>query len=392
MFCPKCGKKNADNARFCEFCGTEIKTEEKIILPRERKIKISKKQIIIISIVFFIIIIFGILYFVLGKTFSPSKVAKDYFLAVMNNDEGKIYDFINIPKNEFTSEEMFEKVNDDENDLDLVNYEVINEEVSSDGLSAQVKISYTLEGRQMADTATIYLIKDKKNKFLIFPNWKISDGSSLVCEDYEIEIFKGASLKLEGVEVSKKYLKEEDDTYKYVIPAIFKGDYDVEITLKNGLVMNGKVNIGNSSFKVDDLNLNDKDIDELKSVIEKKINNLYEAAINSKKFDDIKKDYEYKDSDLSDLEEAYNKFVLFINNSGLREYKLKEFEIDKIDVTDEGYLYITVKADYDYKVKAYLSDDELSKDASDTIYLTFDYKDDFKLIDFSSLDSTFSRF
>ena len=194
------------------------------------------------------------------------------------------------------------------------------------------------------------------------------------------------------MEVSKKYLKEDDDTYKYVIPAIFKGDYDVEITLKNGLVMNGKVNIGNSSFKVDDLILNDKDIDELKSVIEKKINNLYEAAINSKKFDDIKKDYEYKDSDLSDLEEAYNKFVLFINNSGLREYKLKEFEIDKIDVTDEGYLYITVKADYDYKVKAYLSDDELSKDASDTIYLTFDYKDDFKLIDFSSLDSTFSRF
>ena len=61
-------------------------------------------------------------------------------------------------------------------------------------------------------------------------------------------------------------------------------------------------------------------------------------------------------------------------------------------MTDEGYLYITVKADYDYKVKAYLSDDELSKDASDTIYLTFDYKDDFKLIDFSSLDSTFSRF
>ena len=392
MFCPECGKKNVYNARFCEFCGAEIKSEEKIILPKERKFKFDKKKIIIIAIVLFIFFVLGVLYFVLGRAFTPSNVAKDYFLAVMNNDEDKIYDFISIPKNEFTSKEMFEKVNKDSNDLDLVNYEVINEDISSDGLSAQVKISYTLEGRQMADSTIIYLIKDKKNSFLFFPKWKISEGSSLVCEDYEIEVSKGVSLKLEGVKVAKKYLKEDENYDKYVIPAIFKGEYDLEMELKNGLKVNSKIDVNNNNFKIDNLELNDDDLKELESVIEKDINKLYDDAINYKQYEDIEKDYTFEKADLSDLKKSYNQFALFISNSGLVEYKLDEFEIKNINMTDDGFLYITLKADYDYKVKAYLSDDVLSKDSQDTIYLTFDYNDGFKLVNFSSLESTFSRF
>ena len=35
MFCPECGKKNADEAQFCEFCGAKIADESKIILPKK---------------------------------------------------------------------------------------------------------------------------------------------------------------------------------------------------------------------------------------------------------------------------------------------------------------------------------------------------------------------
>lgn len=241
----------------------------------------------------------------------------------------------------------------------------------------------------MSDTEIIYLVKDKKNKFLIFPNWKISDGSSLVRENYEITISKGSSLELEGIDINK-YLKEEKDLDTYVIPYIFKGDYESLLTLENGLKLKGEVSVDNGKFSMDNLDLEKDDLDLLKKTIKDDINKLYEEAISGKSFDEIKEGFEY--DDLSDLEKFYDQFSLFIKSSSLMEYDLKEFDIEKISLTDEGLLYVTVKGDYDYKVKAYLSDDELEKDGEDTINLTYDYKDGFKLTDVSSLDMTFSRF
>ena len=395
MFCPECGKKNAEEAKFCEFCGAKIVSEEKVILPKKSKVKISKKNKIIIIVAIILVLVLGIGGFVLSNNFKPSKVAVEYFLATSNGDTDGIYDFINIPENEFTTKEVFEKVNDDlEKDIDLVNYQVVSEDISSDGLSAQVKISYTVKGRQTPSTETIYLVKDSKNKFLIFPNWKISEGSSLVREDYEIKTYKDSTLKLEGITVDKKYLKDDDkSTYDiYVIPAIFKGDYDVDITLKNGLVAKGKLDVNNYSSSLDNFEIEDKKEDELENSIKDVLSKLYESAINKKSFDDIKADFEYDGADLTDLEDAYDNFALLIGNGALREYNLKDIEVEKISITEDSYLSVTVKTSYDYAAKAYLSDDNVNKSDDDTVYLTFDYNEGFKLVDMSSLTTSFSRF
>lgn len=395
MFCPECGKKNAEEAKFCEFCGAKIVSEEKVILPKKSKVKISKKNKIIIIVAIILVLVLGIGGFVLSNNFKPSKVAVEYFLATTNGNTDGIYDFINIPENEFTTKEVFEKVNDDlEEDIDLVNYQVVSEDISSDGLSAQVKISYTVKGRQTPSTETIYLVKDSKNKFLIFPNWKISEGSSLVREDYEIKTYKDSTLKLEGITVDKKYLKDDDkSTYDiYVIPAIFKGDYDVDITLKNGLVAKGKLDVNNYSSSLDNFEIEDKKEDELENSIKDVLSKLYESAINKKSFDDIKADFEYDGADLTDLEDAYDNFALLIGNGALREYNLKDIEVEKISITEDSYLSVTVKTSYDYAAKAYLSDDNVNKSDDDTVYLTFDYNEGFKLVDMSSLATSFSRF
>lgn len=393
MFCPKCGKKNADNAKFCEFCGAEIKEEEKIILPKTAKKKISKKNltIIIISVVLLIILVGGGL--ILSNNFKPSTVALNYFKAITDADSDKVYDYISVPKSEFTTKKIFSEVTLDD-EVNVVNYKVVSEDVSADNLSAQVKISYTLEGRQTPLTQTIYLVKDKKNKFLIFPNWKISEGSSLIKENYEISIFKDSTLKLEGIEVGKKYLKKSDDSNydTYVIPALFKGEYDIEVTLKNGLVARSKLDVDNKSTKIDDFVLNDKNEDELQKTVKEDLDKLYQAGIDGKSFDDIKGDFEYKDSKLDDLEDAYNMFERLLSNSGLRKIEFNEVNVEKISITEDGLLYVTVGADYEYTAKAYLSDDDVVKTDDDTLYLTFDYNDGFKLVDMSSLVTSFSRF
>lgn len=393
MFCPECGKKNADDAKFCEFCGVKIAEESKVILPKNPKKPMKKKTKIIIIVVIVLVFVLGGGGLILSNNFKPSKIATEYFEALINNDTDKIYDYINIPENEFTTKEIFKKVVETE-DADVVNYQMVSEEKSSDGLSAQVTFSYTVEGRQNPLTQTIYLVKDKKNKLLIFDNWKISDGSSLVEEDYEITTFKDATLKLEGVTVDKKYKKDSDDSDydTFVIPALFKGEYDVQMTLKNGLTTESTLDVGGYSSSLNTLELSDKDEKSLENTIKEDVKKLYDSAIGNKSFSDIKGDFEYKDSDLSDLEDAYGSFARSIQNNELKEYNLTSLDVDRISVTDDGYLYVTVNLEYKYTVKEYFSDDTVSKSDEDTAYLTFDYNDGFKLVDMTSLATYFSRF
>ena len=393
MFCPKCGKKNKEEAQFCEFCGEKIVEESKVVLPSKPKKPLSKKNKIIIVVVVALVLILGGGGIILSDNYTPSKVAEGYFVALMNDDTNKLYDYIDIPNNEFTSKEMFNKVVDND-DKDLVNYQVVGEQVSNDGLSAQVKISYTLEGRQTPLEKTIYLVKDKKNKMLIFDNWKISEGSSLLEEDYEITVFKGSTLKLEGVEVSSKY-KKDSDTAKYdtyVIPALFKGDYNAQLTLENGLTTEAKIDVSGYSSTINTFELSDKDEKSLENSIKDNVAKLYKSAIDSKSFGDIKKDFEYKDSDLSDLEDAYDSFAKSIKNNELKSYEITDLDIDRLSITEDGYLYVTVSLEYKYSVKDYFSEDIVSKSDDDTAYLTFDYDNGFKLVDMTSLATYFSRF
>ena len=393
MFCPECGKKNENGAQFCEHCGAKIAEESKVVLPKTPRKQKKKKTIVIISIVSALVVILVVGGIVLSSNFKPSKIAVNYFVALMNNDTDKIYDYINVPDSEFTTKKMFTEVVDTEKE-DLLNYKIVSEEKSTDGLSAQVKISYTLEGDKTPLTTTIYLVKDKKNKLLIFDNWKISDGSSLVEEDYDITVYKGATVKLEGVEVPEKY-KEESISQRYdtyVIPAIFKGEYDAEVTLKNGLKTKSVLDTTGYDSSLTDFELSENEEKELTSSIKDYVSKLYKAALEGKSFDDIKKDYEYKGSDLDELEKAYKSFASSIKNSGLTKYSLKDVEISRYSINTEGYLYVTVNTEYDYTVKSYFSDETVDNDDEDTAYLTFDYSDGFKLVDMTGLATYFSRY
>ena len=311
----------------------------------------------------------------------------------MDDDANRLYNYIDVPENEFTTKKIFTEVVDNKKE-DLVNYQVVSEEVSTDGLSAQVKISYTLEGRQTPLTKTIYLVKDKKNKMLIFDNWKISDGSSLVETDYQITVFKDSTLKLEGVLVDEKY-KDDSESSRYdtyVIPALFKGDYDAQITLKNGLTMESKIDVSGYSSTINTFELSDKNEKSLEEAITDNINKIYKSAIDKKAFNDIKNDFNYKDADLSDLEDAYNSLSKSVTNNELMSYELTDVEIERLSINDDGNLYVTASLEYKYSVKEYFSEDVVSNSDDDTAYLTFDYNDGFKLVDFTSLATYFSRF
>ena len=386
MFCSECGKKNEKGAKFCEECGTKLQSDVKAEI---KKFGSNNKKLMILICVL-VVAIFGIYKFLIGK-YGPEAIAKDYFVAVMNADADTIYDYLDIKEGKFTSKKIFKKVFNVQKE-DLVNYSVSSFEKSSDGLTATAHINYTLRGKSSSETADINLIRDKKNKFLIFENWKISDKFMETINDFEITVPKDSTVIVEGVKLDKKYKSEEvkgNDLYK--LPEMFKGKYDVRVTLKSGLTLEDDVNVnGYKNASLSNLKMSSSDQKKLEKKLPEIIEKLYKNAIEEKSFEDIKKDYEYDGCDLSKLENSYDSFMKVISAGGLKSFKVKKVKINSAKF-DDDIIKVTADVDFDYTAsyKVLDKEKESSGNNSDIMYFDFDYSKDFKLINISSMAKLF---
>ena len=386
MFCGECGKKNEKGAKFCEECGAKLQNDVK----GEIKDFGSKNKKLIILICALVVVIFGIYNFLIGK-YGPEAVAKDYFLAVMNADADSIYDYLDIKEGKFTSKKIFKKVFNVQKE-DLVNYSVSSFEKSSDGLTATAHINYTLKGKSSSESTDINLVHDKKNKFLIFENWKISDRFMETVNDFEITVPKDSIVTIEGVKLDKKYKTDgTKGTDLYKIPEMFKGKYDVIVTLKNGLTLEDDVNVTSyGSASLNNLKLSSSDEKKLEKKLPDVIGKLYQDAIDKKSFEDVKKDYEYDGSDLSKLESSYSYFMKAISAGGLKTFKVKKVNMNNVKY-DDGIIKVTADVDFDYtsSYKILDKEKESSGNNSDIMYFDFDYSKDFKLVNISSMAKLF---
>ena len=221
----------------------------------------------------------------------------------------------------------------------------------------------------------------------------------MITTDYQITTFKDSTVTLEGVNVDKKYLdkKESTDDYDvYVLPTVFEATYDVTVTLKNGIELKDEINIGSyGDSNLTNLEVSDATKDAIEKIAPQTIESLYKSAMEKKAFADIKKDYEYEGADLSDLEDSYDLFMNSISEDGLTKFTVSKASVDSATITEDGYLRATIDIEYEYNVKrTFLGEERENTDTTeDTVYLTFDYsKDNYKLVNFYSLDTYFSVF
>ena len=97
---------------------------------------------------------------------------------------------------------------------------------------------------------------------------------------------------------------------------------------------------------------------------------------------------------MSKLEESYNDFVDSLSDT-LVKFKVSEIDIFSCEVTNQGYLNVTVDVEYDYTVKySFLGNEETKeKDSEDKMNFVFDYSNnEYKLVDFNGLATYFSRY
>ncbi len=422
MFCGECGTKNEKGAQFCENCGSKL-VEEKPVnqtkkvstskqVPKEsfgtkvKKMPMKKKILLGASLI--VVVALLTTFTIISNKLSPKSIAKDYFLAVVNVNTDKLYQYMDIEKTEFTSKDMFEQLAkrelNEDNKKKISNYKIGKVEKNENGLTATVTITYVIEGDDEPETVRVGLVKQKSKKYFFFDDWRISNNMSVMdtTKDYKIKVLKNSTVTIEGVAVDKKYIdtdasNESYDVYK--MPTMFTEGYQMKIALPLGFEVEDTLYVSNYSSSGYTFSLNEEKLpeDTKKQLIEttkKGLQTLYNGAKDQKSFDDIKSEFEYEGADLSNLKKTYESLSKSLSNSDLSAIEFTEIELDSFTTTDKGFRAY-IDTDYKYTV-SYTSGSEAKthdSKSSDSMTIYYAYHDNaFKITDAGSLVTYFSRY
>ena len=264
----------------------------------------------------------------------------------------------------------------------VINYSVTNSNVSTDNLEAEVTIKYITENGK-SQSMQVNLVRNKNNKYLFFDNWEVNDEAELI-KDYQIRVSKGSEVILAGEKLTKNYLEKEDSNSEYdvyKIPYMFKLTYHVTVSYPAGVTVKKEVKpVGFINRDTLDLSLEDLSKKEQKNISEKvlkKINLLYDSALDNKSYSEI------KDNFSEDNEEDYNDFKELLNERfDAKNLKFSNVKLNRVSLDEDGNLNISFKIDYSYE-----------KDGKEesSAYSKISFKDvkDYKITDFGNLKTYF---
>ena len=239
MFCEECGTKNELGATFCESCGHKMP----VSAPKKEKgpkRKLSKSTIVILSVIG-VLAACIITFFIVGSSMTnPKNIAHKYFKAMADADLDEMYGYLHTSDSDFVSKELFKSKNSEDaekveivkskvNDMSIINKEKGEAVIIID---CQIK-----EDDEVSDVEQLKVnLKKSGKKLLFFDNWVVEDETFII-NDVKVKVIKDSKVKIDGIELTEKYLSKDDSTDSmdvYVIPEIMRGKYDVVITLPFG--------------------------------------------------------------------------------------------------------------------------------------------------------------
>ncbi len=424
MYCKECGSKCKKEDTFCGECGSRLEKEEQIEEKKtkeetskevkkeiQRKPMSKKSKILLMGAFVLVALLFG--GYQLGNhLFSAKSVANTYIKALKKQDANQLYTYMEFEEDKtFVSKKLFKELqNQKENSKAIENYKITDVTYGSGKISATVSFKYTMKGSSKEATGQVYLTKQDKKKFFLFPNWKINSSNEVsTVKQYTIRVPKKAKVTYAGVLVDHKYLDENkntsrwDDGYDvYVLPQVFALETTIKATLENGIELEEKTTPSNYNNSIT-LNLTKENLSEEMS---KNINDkakeilatLYNSVIDGKSFEEIKANFEGENVVLEELEKKYNSFKenLLNASSQLTKIDFKDVSIYSL-MMEDGNLKIrfTVNYDYSVKYKPYFSEEEQTHDDASSNYMTLIlgmHENNYYLVDFDYLPTYFSRY
>lgn len=400
MICKECGTKNDKGSRFCGNCGHSLKKQ--FFFQR----KLTKKEKVV-SISAFVVLLFVIGISLIGNYYtSPKFIASNYFEAVAYAKGNKLYQTLGLEETSpFTSKKMVTsllKEQQKNEDINVVNYKVTKILSLNGGLRKSVEINYVDKSNEQIKTTNITLTKNKKKKWLFFDNWTVDTNDFETIDSFTLSTIKGSKLKIENIDLTP-YLNKEKSTESvdvYELPTMFQTTYKVNATLPFGFDIEDTIVVNKNRQKAtitfNEESLSNEIRNNLLQISKTSLEQLYAALLEKKNFSDIKDNYQHEGSNTSNLEKNYTQLLNTLSTSGLKSITFNKIDLTNVEVTNEGYLYLGLKVNYDYLITYTTVNGEQKENSSsdyDYINLTYDYKNnEFHFVDFKNLMTYFSRY
>lgn len=286
MFCPECGTKNEDYARFCAECGTPLNVsgdnaeavravdnsgmnpktvqiqqpvygqpqmqqpmyQQPVYQPpkpkKPRKPLSKLAKVVIAETVLAAALVGGLVSLAKSKT-DPKNIAEAYWKAMMNQDWSLAYEYCDFPESEMLTKQMFVDAKAGDMEKKQYNSYTVKEQEKETSLSSNQKkkddeaelqkvfiVEYVPKGSSNRKTEYITLTKLKEKKYIFLPQWRVTASDTLT-EDIVFNIPENAALYLNGVELKEKKglfgNDSENGMQRIDVPYLFSGTYQVEV-------------------------------------------------------------------------------------------------------------------------------------------------------------------
>lgn len=413
MYCEKCGAKLENSSIFCEECGTKVGNEnsEQGLIQNQPQQNVRKKSFSIeklcktlknlwqshkIAIVFSeIVIILLAVFIIVGAIISnPARIAKKYFKAYINNDYSTMYDLGDFNKDFcLTSKENYLEIKNKESKIsdEILGFTIEEEKIESsysdaddelienyfgdyatdyyaakkeeeqriaeqNRLQKTFVVTYRVQGEINEHTMTLTLNRQSDKSLLFFDKYKVINSD--VKKDLPISIPKGTTLMIDGNEIPSEYIYSESDATlsydRYVIPYIFSGKHDIEITSDLYETIIDEFDTEKTVSYVDDCELKESISNELINNFNKYMNDFATTAFNQGDFSQAKELIKYTVSSTEDLKEAFNYIkakYTFDGKNGNLNHKVTSVETKVSEKS--GIIYVISTVNYNYTQQYY---------------------------------------
>lgn len=348
MKCNQCRQTISLNDTYCGECGMKINQEEIRLKQKKKRWKIGISSIGMLLV--FLIGCHLLLYFT-----SPKYVAQTYFDAVMHADYDKIYDYVKEEESLFVSKDILKEKDVQQGNIEEVEISHIYEKQNQ----TYVEFSYICNGRRTKS----YVELQKKTYFSIFTTYKVVSGK--LASNVSFVVPQNSQITIDGKEIDA-FLQEDKNTGydTYFIKSMMAGDYEVVLTLANGLQKKEMVSVKDKgTYLLTNLQLEEEQKKLLEKTNLENLNILYEAALQDKAYSTISSSFE------NNVESFYRQIKREVKNKNITSKKYSDCEIKNTTINKDGNIEITFFVDYtiEYMQK------ELYKTTNQT--LTYQYKD-----------------
>lgn len=272
MFCQNCGTKNEDQAVFCASCGSRLVREntaavlagagspaqsqmtsqpqtaaqmQGMQVTSQSQAAVKKPMPLLTKIILAEIAVFliaGYMAYNAGQqAFSAQETAKAFFVNMANGDWESAYEQLDAEESDFINSEMFAQANREKPFAAVSSYAVDYQKNRSGDRSGSegetVSICYRTEESETERDYPVSLHKMADKNLFLFDSWKVG-AEGLICEDYTVTVPAGASVRIDGIELSRPKPAEEKgdigaDLEQYSVPQIFAGTHTLEISMED---------------------------------------------------------------------------------------------------------------------------------------------------------------